>query len=217
MFSLLTPEEMIFLRGKTKSHWNNLTPDTMCHRLKQTSFQRRTPIRSSGIVAQTLMLAAKSMGYDSCPMDGFDFEKVGEQFNKKHCFLFCLLQWSIMKNSIREPLIKIVLVVLMASCSFLLSCKASPVGNSPDGKRWFSMQHCDACHGQNGLGGRAPEIQQSDLSYAELLDKLRKSESLIMPSYAHVHLSDQEVADISSYLWAMGAGSRTQPNQIEFP
>lgn len=24
------------------------------------------------------MLAAKSMGYDSCPMDGFDFSKVAE-------------------------------------------------------------------------------------------------------------------------------------------
>jgi nitroreductase len=27
---------------------------------------------------QTIMLAAKSMGYDSCPMIGFDFEKVAE-------------------------------------------------------------------------------------------------------------------------------------------
>ncbi len=27
------------------------------------------------------MLAAKAMGYDSCPMDGFDFDKVGELIN----------------------------------------------------------------------------------------------------------------------------------------
>jgi len=40
--------------------------------------QRDEAMRSSGIAAQTLMLAAKSMGYDSCPMDGFDFDKVGE-------------------------------------------------------------------------------------------------------------------------------------------
>ena len=40
--------------------------------------QRDEAMRSCGIAAQTLMLAAKSMGYDSCPMDGFDFEKVGE-------------------------------------------------------------------------------------------------------------------------------------------
>ena len=40
--------------------------------------QRDEAMRSCGIAAQTLMLAAKSMGYDSCPMDGFDFEKVAE-------------------------------------------------------------------------------------------------------------------------------------------
>ena len=40
--------------------------------------QRDEAMRSCGIVAQTLMLAAKSMGYDSCPMDGFDFQKVAK-------------------------------------------------------------------------------------------------------------------------------------------
>lgn len=40
--------------------------------------QRDEAMRSCGIAAQTLMLAAKSMGYDSCPMDGFDFEAVAK-------------------------------------------------------------------------------------------------------------------------------------------
>lgn len=40
--------------------------------------QRDEAMRSCGIAAQTLMLSAKSMGYDSCPMDGFDFAKVAE-------------------------------------------------------------------------------------------------------------------------------------------
>lgn len=40
--------------------------------------QRDEAMRSCGIAAQTLMLAAKAMGYDSCPMDGFDFDRVGE-------------------------------------------------------------------------------------------------------------------------------------------
>ncbi|HEB54765.1 MAG TPA: nitroreductase family protein [Gammaproteobacteria bacterium] len=40
--------------------------------------QRDETMRSCGIAAQTLMLAAKAMGYDSCPMDGFDFDKVAE-------------------------------------------------------------------------------------------------------------------------------------------
>lgn len=40
--------------------------------------QRDEAQRSIGMAMQTLMLAAKSMGYDSCPMIGFDIEKVAE-------------------------------------------------------------------------------------------------------------------------------------------
>ena len=40
--------------------------------------QRDEAMRSCGIVAQTLMLVAKSMGYDSNPMIGFDPQKVAE-------------------------------------------------------------------------------------------------------------------------------------------
>ena len=43
--------------------------------------QRDEAMRSCGIAAQTIMLAAKSMGYDTCPMDGFDFDKVAEIIN----------------------------------------------------------------------------------------------------------------------------------------
>jgi len=43
--------------------------------------QRDEAMRSCGIVAQTLMLMAKDMGYDSCPMDGFDFDAVGKLIN----------------------------------------------------------------------------------------------------------------------------------------
>ena len=43
--------------------------------------QRDEAMRSCGIAAQTLMLAAKSLGYDSCPMDGFDFDAVGKLIN----------------------------------------------------------------------------------------------------------------------------------------
>lgn len=38
--------------------------------------QRDEAMRSVGIVAQTMMLSAKAMGYDSCPMIGFDAEQV---------------------------------------------------------------------------------------------------------------------------------------------
>jgi len=38
--------------------------------------QRDEAMRSIGIAMQTIMLAAKDRGYDSCPMIGFDLEKV---------------------------------------------------------------------------------------------------------------------------------------------
>ncbi len=43
--------------------------------------QRDEAMRSCGIAAMSLMLAAKEMGYDSCPMDGFDFDAVGGLIN----------------------------------------------------------------------------------------------------------------------------------------
>jgi nitroreductase len=43
--------------------------------------QRDEGMRSCGIAAMTLMLAAREMGYDSCPMDGFDFDAVGKLIN----------------------------------------------------------------------------------------------------------------------------------------
>lgn len=43
--------------------------------------QRDEALRSIGIAAQTMMLAAKDMGYDSCPMIGFHSDKVAEIIN----------------------------------------------------------------------------------------------------------------------------------------
>ncbi|WP_410473518.1 nitroreductase family protein [Guyparkeria sp. TX1] len=43
--------------------------------------ERDEVMRSCGIAGQSLMLAAREMGLDSCPMDGFDFEAVGRLIN----------------------------------------------------------------------------------------------------------------------------------------
>jgi len=49
--------------------------------------QRDEAMRSIGMAMQTLMLAAKAMGYESCPMIGFDHEKVAEliRLPADHC------------------------------------------------------------------------------------------------------------------------------------
>jgi nitroreductase len=43
--------------------------------------QRDEAQRSIGMAMQTIMLAAKALGYDSCPMIGFEIEKVAELIN----------------------------------------------------------------------------------------------------------------------------------------
>lgn len=50
------------------------------------TLQRDEALRSIGIASQTIMLAAKALGYDSCPMVGFDSAKVAEliQLPKDH-------------------------------------------------------------------------------------------------------------------------------------
>lgn len=43
--------------------------------------QRDEAMRSCGLAAMALMLAATEMGLDTCPMDGFDFDAVGRLIN----------------------------------------------------------------------------------------------------------------------------------------
>lgn len=63
--------------------------------------QRDEAMRSCGIAAQTLMLAAKEMGYDSCPMDGFDFDAVGKLINLPHDHLIAM--FVVVGKKIRDP------------------------------------------------------------------------------------------------------------------
>ena len=45
------------------------------------TLRRDENFRSGGLAGQTLMLAAKAMGYDTCPMVGFDFAAVAKIIN----------------------------------------------------------------------------------------------------------------------------------------
>lgn len=42
---------------------------------------RDESMRSCGLAGQTIMLVAKQLGYESCPMDGFDYDAVGRIIN----------------------------------------------------------------------------------------------------------------------------------------
>jgi nitroreductase len=47
--------------------------------------------RSAGIAATSIMLMAKEMGYDSCPMDGFDFDKVARIIDLPHDHIIVMM------------------------------------------------------------------------------------------------------------------------------
>ena len=54
--------------------------------------QRDEVMRSCGLAGMSLMLAAEALGYQSCPMDGFDFQAVAEiiQLPTDHCISFMI-------------------------------------------------------------------------------------------------------------------------------
>ena len=72
-----------------ESYWHNAPDDVknMMVSMMQSFYhekpqlQRDEALRSVGLFAQTLMLSAKSFGYDSCPMIGFDSAQVAKLIN----------------------------------------------------------------------------------------------------------------------------------------
>ena len=76
-------------RKQPERYWHNapsevrdfVVPAIDNYYRERVQVQRDEAMRSCGIAAQTLMLSAKSMGYDTCPMDGFDFDAVGKLIN----------------------------------------------------------------------------------------------------------------------------------------
>jgi nitroreductase len=73
----------------TERYWVNAPAETsqmLVSMIKQfydanPDARRDENLRSGGMAAQTMMLAAKAMGYDSCPMSGFDFDAAAKIIN----------------------------------------------------------------------------------------------------------------------------------------
>lgn len=57
---------------------NFLVPAIIQYYTGREQVQQDECMRSCGMAGMTIMLAAKEMGYDTCPMDGFDFDAVGK-------------------------------------------------------------------------------------------------------------------------------------------
>ncbi|QDI88591.1 nitroreductase family protein [Candidatus Nitrosopumilus sp. SW] len=56
-----------------------------------TQAQRDEAIRSCGMAAQTIMLAARDMGLDSCPMVGFEYDELAKVINLPESHLIVMM------------------------------------------------------------------------------------------------------------------------------
>ncbi len=76
-------------RKSPERYWRNASPEVQALAVGwmvpfyegKEQLQRDEAMRSCGLAGQTIMLAAKAMGYDSCPMIGFDPVAVAEVVN----------------------------------------------------------------------------------------------------------------------------------------
>ena len=71
------------------------------YRNKPQQQQHDEAMRSCGMAAQTIMLASRSMGYDTCPMTGFDYDLVGKLINLPKDHVICMM--IVVGKKIREP------------------------------------------------------------------------------------------------------------------
>lgn len=100
----------------------------------------------------------------------------------------------------KQPTVKqILLLNILGFFLFLASCGA-PQGDVEDGKKWYMMNNCSACHGQNGNDGRAPDIKRLDMSFGSFVRKLRRTDTQIMPAFPESKLSEKDAADIYAFL-----------------
>ncbi len=91
----------------------------------------------------------------------------------------------------------------------------TPAGNLENGKKVFSTQKCESCHGNQGQGGAgavaAPRIGPPRFALSMFLDAVRNAKAP-MPSYSATVVSDAELADVYAFLNSMVAPAQAGSN-----
>ena len=106
------------------------------------------------------------------------------------------------KNSSKIYLYWMPVILLLMLTILIVSGCSTPMGNAEDGKRWYSMHNCFACHGPNGNDGKGPVVNNLEISYWKFERIIRDAKSPIMPKYPEEKISDQDVADLYAFLKA---------------
>lgn len=67
--------------GAPKMYQDMLIPAIDAYYRDKPQVQRDEAMRSCGLIAMSIMLLAQEQGWHSCPMDGFDYDAVGQLIN----------------------------------------------------------------------------------------------------------------------------------------
>lgn len=92
-----------------------------------------------------------------------------------------------------------VLVVLIFGCA--AAGAQTKTGDAANGKRLYLKNGCYQCHGQSGQGGLAgARLAQTRLAQAAFIAYVRNPAPGGMPPYRTQVMTDQELADVWTYI-----------------
>jgi mono/diheme cytochrome c family protein len=92
-------------------------------------------------------------------------------------------------------------ILLVLSLLTLTAFAQTKTGDSSNGKRLFLRNGCYQCHGTVGQGGLAgPRLAQTKLTLPAFTSYVRNPRPSNMPPYRSKVMTDQELADVYSYI-----------------
>lgn len=87
---------------------------------------------------------------------------------------------------------------------------ADPVGTPENGKKLFMQNNCYTCHGTVGQGGErgaGPKLAPNPFPFVAFEMQLRQPRG-VMPRYPEKFVSNQDLADIYSYVASIPSGPK---------
>jgi mono/diheme cytochrome c family protein len=107
------------------------------------------------------------------------------------------------------------LVTATLAAVSLAAAQDAPKGDATSGKKVFLADGCFTCHGRSGQGGAyngpAPILAHTALPFDAFKNQLRNPAN-DMPAYSDAVVSDQQIADI--YTFVQSLPGATSPKDI---
>jgi mono/diheme cytochrome c family protein len=89
---------------------------------------------------------------------------------------------------------------------------AELLGDPEHGQELFFANGCTICHGDNGEGGIGPTVASTGLSLDQVIEQYRSPRGT-MPAFQDDRISDDDIADIFSWLLTLELPENIVPGQ----